>query len=563
MCQIRGNDETQLLCFSLSSTNIISLKRPQSVPKCYCYALTTESFAVRNVSILAPRGTKRPRHPSFLKFGNQLDGTASNISTARDSSKLNQRAEVFMTQSIKSHSKSIESFRSTFGHRIDPWLLARLEQEGFEKPTVVQQKALEIALPSQGSRVGNDIVIHAQTGSGKTLAYLIPTLMAIQPSRASVQAVVIVPTQELGMQVYKLSRRLVSAYRSIGRHTNIEFPVNEFLADQTMSQSNPLSFEDQATQIQNDSISSFPVLPMVDQADFRRQKLQLRETAPRLIVGNPLRIAELVDSGRLRLDLLKVLVVDEFDACILDDRTVRALQTILSVRGREGARQTILASATVPQHRHFLRQCIRQKWTSPDIKHIWIEENSGERVPTSLKHHYAFCEGRKKLSALRALLINLNTRLLLDNGQSDEQQFLVKAIVFVMASRNVAALVDALDQSLRKKYQSKRESEQLVVGLVNNSSIVHRREAMQRFRENDARVLISTDLAARGLDVDDVSHVFHFDLPTNPDSYLHRAGRTGRQGRRGDSIVLLSPGEEFVVDRISNSLDIDFVETEN
>lgn len=319
------------------------------------------------------------------------------------------------------------------------------------------------------------------------------------------------------MQVYKLLRRMVSSYGHVsGPESNLdeEAPAH----------------------------TTFPVLPMLDQADLRRQKLQLREAAPRVVVGNPLRVAELVQAGRLRLDLLKVLVVDEFDACLLDNSTTQALQTILSVRNRERARQTILASATVPQHRHFLRQCVRQRWTSSDIQHVWVEERSGERVPKSIEHFYAVCEGKKKLAALRTLLVRF--------GRPD-----MRAMVFVMGSRNIEEIVQALNRSLQEYEGFGKNS---VVGIRNDLSIGVRKEAMRRFREGEAKVLVGTDLAARGLDIREVSHVVHFDLARDSDGYLHRAGRAGRQGRRGSSVVLVAPGEEFVIRRTSNALGIEF-----
>lgn len=448
------------------------------------------------------------------------------------------------------------SFYQAYSSRIAPWLLSRIQHIGFTHPTPVQKSTLDLALPSVQGALGHDVVVHAQTGSGKTLAYLLPAITTVDPSRSCTQAMIVVPTQELGMQVYKLLRRLTSAYG----HAKSEI-VNESLErdDAIIEYLSCTDAPDEKhkTQLQppastTDDRPAFPVLPMLNQANLRRQKLQLRQAAPRIIVGNPHRIAELVNSGRLRLDLLKVLVVDEFDACLLDTSTTNALQTILSVRGRESPRQTILASATVPQHRHFLRQCVRQLWTRANIKHVWIEEMSGEKVPPSLTHWYALCHGRKKLAALRALLARANSELL----HSQKNAFLLRAMVFVMATRKIDDIVLALNETLEMQYDM--PGAQLVVGISNNSSLMDRREALKRFRNGEARVLIGTDVAARGLDVPDITHIFHFDLPTDPDSYLHRAGRAGRQGRAGSSIVLISPGEQFVLSRTSNALGIEF-----
>jgi superfamily II DNA/RNA helicase len=444
------------------------------------------------------------------------------------------------------------SFAGTFPERIPTWLVQRLSDLGFTTPTAVQLRALQVALPpgepagsdGGGRPLGRDTVIHAQTGCGKTLAYLLPAIAAIDPTRASVQALVLVPTQELGIQVYRTLKRLTVAWS----HAWDEEGGGE--DDESAAQGGGGS-----------GGSGFPVLPMLNQADLRRQKLQLRKTAPRIIVGNPHRVAALVESGRLRLDLLRVLVVDEFDACLLDTSTTSALQTVLSVRGRE-RRQTILASATVPQHRHFLRQCVRQRWTQEDIEHVWVEESEGQRVPSSLRHCYAVVDGRKKLSALRTLLLRFGREAAAHvGGGGGPSVLLPRAIVFIMVTRPVTGIVDALNAALHATAAgtgSGRGANAPVVGLADDMSVLRRARAMRRFRSGDARVLVATDVAARGLDVDGITHVFHVDLATDADAYLHRAGRAGRLGREGVSVALVTAGEEFVIRRTGNALGIDF-----
>lgn len=469
------------------------------------------------------------------------------------------------------------SFQDLYKHCVPQWLLSRMVSFGFLEPTPIQSEVLQHALPAQPGSEGKDLVIHAQTGSGKTLAYLLPAISAVSPERACVQALVIVPTQELGMQVYKLLRRLTSAY---GYESTVLNPVTsdqdqilDNLSTDYTGADDADDYElDDPSESENDGQSSddntnngarqgsFPVLPMLNQANLRRQKLQLRQLAPRIIVGNPHRVAELVQSGRLRLDLLRVLVVDEFDACLSDTATTAALQTILAVRNRERQRQTILASATVPQHRHFLRQCVRQRWTQPDIQHVWLDEKSGIRVPPSITHRYALCNSRKKIAALRALVVLINAKLLEDGDHSHDNGIAIRAIVFVMPSRNVDDIVKAMNESLENDFN--RAGSKPVEGIYNDLSVVHRKGAVGRFRKRDAHILIGTDVAARGLDFEDVTHVIHFDLPMDADGYLHRAGRAGRLGKPGTSIVMVAKGEEFVIRRIANTLDIDFERVE-
>lgn len=495
----------------------------------------------------------------------------------------------------------VGTFHQLYKTQVPLWLLDRLVHLGFTIPTPIQYAVLQHTLSQAPDAPGEDVVIHAQTGSGKTLAYLLPAISAVVPERSCVQALIVVPTQELGMQVYKLLRRLTSAYHGRGdtlrtistdqalsleneASHNLRTNVSDGLgADNDIDDANPDADDDDASVTFDDGgddatdgtdtdeddsfvddgarTASFPVLPMLNQAGLRRQKLQLRQTAPRIVVGNPRRIAELENSGRLRLDLLKVLVVDEFDACLADTSTTAALQTILAVRNRERDRQTILASATVPQQRHFLRQCVRQRWTRPDIRHVWLDKSSGVRVPLSLTHAYALCDGKKKVAALRALINRFNDAAVhAKNGDSDADGspsvLSIRAMVFVMPSRDVDSIVNALNRSLVAAYGG--TSERPVEGIHNDMLLAQRKDAVRRFSSGEAHILIGTDVAARGLDFPDVSHIFHFDLPADADGYLHRAGRAGRQGRPGTSVVMVTRGEEFVVRRTANTLGIDF-----
>lgn len=527
------------------------------------------------------------------------------------------------------------TFEEGYVDRLPFWLIQRLEELGFTEPTPVQSRALDVVLPrpaGPSASPGRDAIVHAQTGSGKTLAYLLPMIAAVEPTRSSIQGLIIVPTQELGMQVYKVLRRLTASWTHVksehdaagafapghdavaesgastltrrGAPKTVPVPAvagaaESLTAREDLSEGIFDERTDGDAHVEGEAESEvdpdlegsqeFPVLPMLDQADSRRQKLQLRRTAPRIIVGNPLRVAELVKSGRLRLDLLKMLVVDEFDACLLDTSTTSALQAILSVRGRH-PRQTILVSATVPQHRHFLRQCARERWTNTDIAHVWVEEGTREITPVSIAHCYALCEPTKKLSALRALLVRCLSNGLDAPVDADESTSMnaqvrrwdeigpLRAIAFVHAKRPVHAIVDKLNEALsdsvgRNIYSEASEERgvgqqetaansssprKVVVGLHNDMSVFERRSSMQQFRDGRAVLLVATDVGARGLDIPDISHVFHVDLPQDADGYLHRSGRAGRNGKEGASVALVGSGEAFVIRRIANKLMIGF-----
>ncbi len=375
-----------------------------------------------------------------------------------------------------------QTFRSLYSDRLPEWLLSRLEELTFTTPTPIQAASLPHTLGDNVGDVGTDVVMHAETGSGKTLAYLLPALSSIEINRAATQALVIVPTPELIVQIAHVARALVAVER-------------------------------------------IPVLALMD--DDRRTAQQLRAGAPRLVVGRVETVRALLESGRLRVELVRVLVVDEFDAILGDDDATAALQYLLGSPCRAPPRQTILASATVPQHQHFLRSCVTQRWTRENIIHVALQDR---RTPELLRHMYVVCAKGRKLGALKSLLRAVN--------QS-------KCIVFVGRSRDAVKIASNMEHLS-------------VVGIDEHLPDVVRREGFTQFRNGDASILIASEVAARGLDVPDVEYVFHLDLPTDADRYLHRAGRCARAGRDGTSVLLVEDGELFVLGRMANALNVEF-----
>lgn len=428
-----------------------------------------------------------PQATDAQEMHRKSKAVAKNRKRARMHASLDR--EAFPLRSVVAD-PGIPTFRTTLSSRIPDWLLDRLEHLSLHTPTTVQACSLQLSLGETPGTIGRDVVLHAETGSGKTLAYLLPLLSSLDLSRNTTQALVLVPTQELCAQVTGTARQLAAA------------------APQPL-----------------------PVLALLDSPDSaRRQAQQLRAGAPRVVVGNVRAILSLADAGRLRLDLVRVLVVDEVDAILGDTAATAALQRVLAVRFREGDRQTMFASATVPQQRHFLRQCVTQRWTRPDIVHIELQERV---VPEGLQHFFVMCARGRKVGALRALLA----------ADKDE-----RVMVFAARVRDVEAIAEALAGALGVE----------VAAIDEGLHGVERRESFSRFKKGELRVLVATDLAARGLDLPDVAVVYHLDLPTDADAYLHRAGRSARAGKVGRSVVLLEDGEQFVISRIANKLDIEF-----
>lgn len=376
-----------------------------------------------------------------------------------------------------------QTFRSEYKERIPEWLLSRLEELSFVRPTPIQSASLSYTLGKSIGEVGEDVVMHAETGSGKTLSFLIPAISTIDIERATTQVIIIVPTPELTVQIAHVARSLVTMRR-------------------------------------------IPVLAVME--DDRRTSQQIRASAPRIVIGRVETIRSLLETGRLRVELVRMLIVDEFDAILGDDDAIAALQFILSSPCRAPPRQTILSSATVPQHQHFLRSCVTQRWTRPNITHIGIQD---PRTPKLLRHAYVMCAKGRKPGALKVLLRNI---------------YPSKCIVFVGRSKDAVEIANNMAPAME------------VVGIDEHLPDIQRRETFAKFRDGNANVLIASEIAARGLDVPDVDFVFHLDLPNDSDRYLHRAGRCARAGRFGTSVLLVEQGEKFVLGRMANSLNIEF-----
>lgn len=253
-----------------------------------------------------------------------------------------------------------------------------------------------------------------------------------------------------------------------------------------------------------------------------QRQLDKLKKHPHLVVGSPGRIRDLISLGKLKMHTVRSVVIDEADRLLAGD-SLNSLNAI--IRAAPKNRQMIFVSATeqpecaaVVDALVPLRVMIRTAATpvNPNIEHIYIE-----------------CEDRDKPELLRKLLHALNPK---------------RAIVFVhrtldaerIASKlayhhiPVADLHGAFDKSERKK-------------------------AMDGFRKGDVTVLIASDVAARGLDIPDVTHIFNFDVPTHSKAYLHRVGRTARAGAKGLAISLMADQELRLVERFQDELGINMM----
>lgn len=348
---------------------------------------------------------------------------------------------------------------------ICPEILEAIEVLGFETPSTIQERAIPAALN------GSDIIGLSHTGSGKTLAFAIPALELISPNVRGVQVLCLCPTRELAVQICREVDKLAL-----------------FL----------------------DGVSAVPIY---GGASFRPQ-LDALQRGVQFVVGTPGRIMDHMDSGALRLNNLKMLILDEADE-MLDMGFLEDIERIADAMPEK--KQTLFFSATMsPQIRALASRFMA------DPVEIAIERPT-LTVPTIEQLYYEIVFSSR---------IELLSRLL-DTGR------VKMGLVFANTKRVVDDVVDGL---IARGYAVDR--------LHGDMSQIMRERVMESFRRGNLKVLVATDIAARGLDVDDVDAVVNFELPRDPEDYVHRIGRTARAGRKGKAITFVGRRDFALLSRI-------------
>lgn len=248
------------------------------------------------------------------------------------------------------------------------------------------------------------------------------------------------------------------------------------------------------------------VLPVYGGTSIDRQ-IKALQRGVNVVVGTPGRIIDLLNRRILSLSEVKIAVLDEADE-MLDMGFIEDIKTILKATPSE--KQTLLFSATIPQP---IMNIARQHMKSPEK----IRVNTKDIVIPEIRQIFYEIRGEDKINALSRLLDVEDPEL---------------AIIFCHTKREVDEVFMKLSQS---GYNA---------GAIHGDYTQARRdEVMNKFRGGLLDILVATDVAARGLDIKDVSHVINFSIPQNPDSYVHRIGRTGRAGKSGIAITLVTPRE--------------------
>ena len=334
-------------------------------------------------------------------------------------------------------------------------LQLNIKARGYTDPTPIQDAAIQPILE------GKDLIGLANTGSGKTAAFLLPILHHLRQFPYQEAAVlVLVPTRELAAQIDE------------------EFKVFAW------------------------GLKLYSAL-CVGGASINRQIAALNRR-PQVIIGTPGRLTDLFDRGVLRLDGIRILVLDEVDR-MLDMGFIRDIRFLIAQLPRE--RQSLCFSATMPTE---IEQLMREMMVNP----VTVSVKTGLTSEFIEQDVIQASSKEQKIEILNGLL---------------HQPDFEKVLVFGRTKWGVQELADSLS-ALGHSTES----------IHGNKSQPQRQRALRSFKENRVKVLIATDVAARGLDIPDVSHVINFDQPNTYNDYIHRIGRTARAGKQGKALTFVS-----------------------
>ena len=338
-------------------------------------------------------------------------------------------------------------------------ILKAVDKMGFEEASPIQTAVIPTIME------GRDVVGQSSTGSGKTVAFAIPAIEKVDPKIRAVQVLILCPTRELAVQVAEETGKIALFKRGVMG------------------------------------------VPIYGGQSYERQFRAL-DAGAQVVIGTPGRVMDHMERGSMKLDKLKIVILDETDR-MLDMGFRDDIEHIL--KSVPATRQLLFFSATIPR---AIQDLIGRYSKDP----AWIKIDSVAQNAPQVEQTYFEVDRRSKIEAL--------TRLI------DVNDFRY-GIIFC----STKIMVDDLDEHLHARgYMTDR--------LHGDISQAQRDRVMDKFRRRGFEFLVATDVAARGLDVDDLEVVFNFDLPNDAEDYTHRIGRTGRAGRKGQAFTFVS-GQEI------------------
>ena len=352
--------------------------------------------------------------------------------------------------------------------------LEAIKAKGFETPSPIQKLTIPVLLDDEKT---NDIIAQAQTGTGKTAAFGLPILERLRPQKGATQALILVPTRELALQVteeilsFNAKRKLV-------------------------------------------------ISPIYGGASMTEQLRRLGKGIA-VVVGTPGRILDHLRRGTLDIKALKYLILDEADE-MLNMGFIEDVEEILS--NTNDYRRILLFSATMPER--IIR--LSKKY----MRDVEILRVPAQEVTTELTDQIYFeVRDSDKFDAL--------TRII-----DVEPEFY--GIVFCRTKIGVDEVVNKLTE---RGYAAE--------GLHGDVSQVQREKILKRFKKKLANILVATDVAARGIDINNLTHVINYSLPQDTESYVHRIGRTGRAGNTGTAITFISHSEYRQFSSLKREIKVD------
>lgn len=361
--------------------------------------------------------------------------------------------------------------------------LKALDKLGFTKLTPIQAKILPHTL------AGQDAIGQAQTGTGKTATFLLTIIESLLKNPlpkdekrylAEPRALVLAPTRELAQQIYADCRELLR-------------------------------------------FNGLYALCMTGGADFDRQEAQLDARPLDILIGTPGRIIDWVSRGKLFLDRVEVLVLDEADR-MLDMGFIPDVKRLINKMPANTHRQSLLFSATFNADVMNLAY----RWL---YQPTFVEIAPEHKTNVNITQHFYLLTDKEKATALKQILAGDDVK---------------KAIVFANRKDQVKRLYD----NLRRSFE--------VTMLSGDVAQQKRERYLERFKKGEVNILVATDVAGRGIHVDDVSHVINFTLPEMPDDYVHRIGRTGRAGQAGVSVSFVGENDAFNLPALESHLATKF-----
>lgn len=337
-------------------------------------------------------------------------------------------------------------------------ILKELQKKGFEEPTEIQSKIIPILL-----RDKIDIVGQAQTGTGKTAAFGIPIIEQLDKSTKNVQALILVPTRELAIQVSE--------------------ELNSFKGKKKLQ-----------------------ILPVYGGQSITDQIRRLQNGAD-IVVGTPGRILDHMRRKSINLSETKYVVLDEADE-MLNMGFIEEVESILS--GTNSARRTLLFSATMPESIMKIAKKHMKEYKLISTKSIQLTADLTDQI-------YFEVNDADRFEALSRII-------------DMEADFY--GLIFC---RTKVAVDELANRLIDRGYDAE--------GIHGDLSQYQRERTLDKFKKKRINILVATDVAARGIDVMNLSHVINYSLPQEPEAYVHRIGRTGRAGKKGIAITFISPSE--------------------